>query len=125
MPTELWLDYLAILADGRKAEGMRFVINLVTPDNGEKFVVEMSNSTLTSISGVQAPKADLTVTIDRADLEPVMMRKATFASQAAAGRAKLEGDARVMEQLMSCLVEFDQYFEIMPGTRSPAPAGGP
>jgi hypothetical protein len=30
-----------------------------------------------------------------------------------------------MEQLMSCLVEFDQYFEIMPGTRSPAPAGGP
>jgi len=125
MPTELWLDYLAILLDGRKAEGMSFVINFVTPDTGGKYVVEMSNSTLTSISGVQAPKPDLTVTINRTDLEPVMMRKATFASQAAAGRATLKGDARVLEQLLGCLVEFDQYFEIMPGTKSPAPAGTP
>ena len=124
MPTELWLDYLAILLDSRKADGMNFVINFVTPDTGEQYVLEMSNATLTNIRGVQAPKADLTVTINRTDLEPVMMRKATFASQAAAGRAKLEGDARVMEQLMSCLVEFDQYFEIMPGTK-PAPAGKP
>jgi alkyl sulfatase BDS1-like metallo-beta-lactamase superfamily hydrolase len=125
MPTQLWLDYLGILLDSRKAEGMGFVINLVTPDDGGRYVLEMSNSTLTNISGVQAPRADLTVTINRSDLEPVMMRQATFASQAAAGRAKLEGDPRVMAQLMSCLVDFDQYFEIMPGTKAAAPAGKP
>ena len=36
MSTELWLDYLGILLDSRKAEGLGFTINLVTPDNGEQ-----------------------------------------------------------------------------------------
>ena len=125
MPTELWLDYLGILLDGRKAERLRFVINVVTPDNGEQFVLELSNSTLTNISGVQAPEADLTVTINRADLEPVMMQKTTFRAQAEAGRARLEGNAQVLDQLMGCLVEFDQYFEIMPGTKPVPTANRP
>ena len=38
MSTELFLNFLGIRMDSRKAEGMRFTINLVTPDNGEKFV---------------------------------------------------------------------------------------
>jgi alkyl sulfatase BDS1-like metallo-beta-lactamase superfamily hydrolase len=122
MTTDLWLDYLGILLDSRKAEGLGFVINLVIPDSGEKYVVELSNSTLTNIRGFQAHNADLTITINRADLEPVMMRQATFVSQAAAGRAKLEGNARVLEQLMGCLTQFDQYFEIMPGTKASPPA---
>jgi len=122
MSTDLWLDYLGILLDSRKAEGLHFVINLVTPDNGEKYVLEMSNSTLTNIRGFQSPQADLTITINRTDLEPVMMRKATFTSQAAAGAARLDGNAGVLQQLMGCLVDFDPAFEIMPGTkRTPPP----
>src|SRR5690606_37622521 len=35
MSTELFLNFLAIRMDSRKAEGMRFTINLITPDNGE------------------------------------------------------------------------------------------
>ena len=120
MPTDLWLDYLAILLDSDKAGDKAFVINLVTPDTGEKFVIELSNATLTTIAGFQAPDADLTVTINRADLEPVMMQKATFASQAAAGRARLEGKPQVLEQLMGSLTPFSPDFEIMPGTRPAA-----
>ena len=60
MSTEQWLDFVGISMDPKKAEGMRFTINLATPDNGEKFVVEMSNATLTTIKGFQAPKPDLT-----------------------------------------------------------------
>ena len=121
MPTDLWLDYLAILLDSDKAGDQAFVINLVTPDTGEKFVVELSNATLTTIDGFQAPDADLTVTIDRADLEPVMMQKATFASQAAAGKARLEGNPQVLERLMGSLVPFKPDFEIMPGTKAAVP----
>lgn len=33
MSTDLWLDYMGIRLDSKKA--MKFVINLVTPDNGE------------------------------------------------------------------------------------------
>ena len=71
MTTELFLDFLAILMDSRKAEGMQFTINLVTPDNGEQFVIELSNSTLTNIEGYQAEDADLTLTITRLGLGQV------------------------------------------------------
>ena len=81
------------------------------------FVVEMSNATLSSLAGFQAANPDLTITIDRVDLEPVIMRKATFASQAMAGRARLAGNPQVLEQLAGCLVHFDPYFEILPGTK--------
>ena len=46
MATNLWLDFLGVRLDSAKAEGHSFVINLSTPDNGEEFVIELSNSTL-------------------------------------------------------------------------------
>ncbi|MCK7476101.1 MAG: hypothetical protein MZV49_27355 [Rhodopseudomonas palustris] len=70
MSTELWLDFLGISMDtqqGRRA--CSFTINLVTPDNGEKYLVELSNATLTNIKGEQAKNPDLTITVNRADLE--------------------------------------------------------
>jgi alkyl sulfatase BDS1-like metallo-beta-lactamase superfamily hydrolase len=117
MSTELWLDYIGILVDSRKAEGMKFTINLITPDNGEKFAVEMSNSTLTTLKGQQAKNADLTVTLNRADLETVMGGKATFDGLVAAGKAKFEGDRKPFDQLRSTLVQFAPDFELMPGTK--------
>jgi alkyl sulfatase BDS1-like metallo-beta-lactamase superfamily hydrolase len=58
MSTELWLDFVGIRLDGAKAEGLHTVINLVTPDIGEQFAVELSNSTLTNIKGVLAANPD-------------------------------------------------------------------
>jgi len=72
MSTELWLNFLGISLDSNKVEGAKGVINLVTPDNGEKFVVELSNSTLTNIKGQQAKRPDLTITPNRSDLERVI-----------------------------------------------------
>ena len=43
-------------------------------------------------------------------------------SAAAAGRATLQGNPQVLQQLMACLADFDQYFEIMPGTKAVAAA---
>jgi alkyl sulfatase BDS1-like metallo-beta-lactamase superfamily hydrolase len=124
MSTELWLDYIGILVDSRKAEGMKFTINLATPDNGEKFAIEMSNSTLTTIRGQQAKNADLTVTLNRTDLETVMGGKATFDQLVAAGKAKFEGDRKPFDELRSTLVQFAPDFELMPGTK-PGKAAAP
>jgi alkyl sulfatase BDS1-like metallo-beta-lactamase superfamily hydrolase len=118
MDTGLWLDFLAILLDSRKAEGQHFRINLVTPDNGERFAVELSNATLTSIEGQQAPDADLTITVNRADLEQVMMQRSTFQQLAAAGKASFVGDPGVFARLQGMLVQFDPTFEILPGTKA-------
>ena len=116
MTTELWLDFLAIRLDSKKAEGHEFKINLVTPDNDEKFVVELSNATLTSIEGFQVKDADLTITINRSDLEQTMMGAVSFDEQIKSGKAKLKGNRQPYEQLKTMLVHFDLGFEIMPGT---------
>jgi len=116
MSTDLWLDFLGIRMDASKAEAKHFVINFVTPDNGEKFVVELSNGALTNIKGQQAQKPDLTITMKRSDLETVMMGKASFDEQIANGKAKLDGDRKPYEDLKDMLVQFNMGFEVLPGT---------
>lgn len=116
--TEMFLDYLGVQMDSRKAEGMAFKINLVTPDNSERFIVELSNATLTTIAGYQAPDADLTLTIDRRDVEDLMIGSATLADKVKAGKATLEGNPQVLAQLASTMVKFDAWFEVLPGTRA-------
>ena len=116
MTTALWLDFLGIRLDSKKADGTNFIINLVTPDNGEEYVVELSNGTLTNIHGFQASNPNLTLTIDRADLEQTMMGAVSFDEQIKTGKAKLVGDSKPYEQLKTMLVQFDMGFEILPGT---------
>ena len=117
MSTELFLDFLGIRMDSRKAEGMQFTINLITPDNGEKFLIELSNSTLNNIEGFLADNPDLSITINRSDLEQVMMGAKSLEAQMADGTAKVEGNKKILQQLASTMVVFDPRFEIMPGTR--------
>ncbi|HEY9752883.1 MAG TPA: alkyl sulfatase dimerization domain-containing protein, partial [Coleofasciculaceae cyanobacterium] len=118
MSTQLLLDFFGIRLDSQKAVGIKFTINLLTPDNGEKFVVEMSNSTLTNIKGFQAKKPDLTIIINRSDLELVMAGLTTFLALVGEGKARLQGNLAIFEQLRSLLVEFTPAFEIMPGTHA-------
>ena len=116
MSTELFLNFPGIRMDSRKAEGLRFTMNLATPDNGETFVAELENATLTNIKGFQAPNPDLTLTINRSDLEQTMMGE-TLEVQIADGTAKVEGDVSLLGKLAATMVDFDPRFEIMPGTR--------
>jgi alkyl sulfatase BDS1-like metallo-beta-lactamase superfamily hydrolase len=117
MSTELFLNFLGIRMDARKAEGLEFTMNLVTPDNGEKFIVELSNATLSNVQGFQAEKADLTLTIDRSDLEQTMGGVKTLEAQIADGTAKVQGDVSILAKFAATLVDFDPLFEIMPGTK--------
>ena len=118
LSTELWLNSLGIAMDVKKVDGVNFVMNLVLPDNGEKFVVELSNSALTNIKGEQAAKPDLTLTINRAELEKIMGGKATFDQLIANGKAKLDGDHKYFDLLRTSIVHFVPNFELLPGTKS-------
>ena len=120
MSTGLFLDFLAIRMDSHKVEGIEFKINLLTPDNGEKYLIELSNSTLTNIEGYQAEDADLTLSIDRADLEQVMMGVETLTAQIENGKAKTQGNLDVLKQLGAAMVTFELGFEMLPGTKSVA-----
>jgi len=100
---------------------MEFTINLVTPDSGEKFAIELSNATLTNIKGYQASDPDLTLIINRKDLDQTMMGAKTLEAQIQDGTAKVEGDVGVLQKLASTMVDFDIGFEVLPGTGRPAP----
>ncbi len=116
MSTELFLNFLGIKMDSRKAEGMRFTVNLITPDSGEKFIVELENATLTNIEGYAAENPDLTLTINRSDLEMTMMGAKELEAQIADGTCKAEGDLSILKKLAATMVDFDPRFEILPGT---------
>ena len=116
MPTSFWLDFLGISMDPKRAEGLRMTINLVTPDNDEKYLIELSNATLTNIEGVQSSTADLTITVDREDLNRVMMGLASFDDLEKEEKARLDGDKSVIYTLRDLMVTFTPDFEILPGT---------
>jgi alkyl sulfatase BDS1-like metallo-beta-lactamase superfamily hydrolase len=123
LSTGQFLDFLGIRIDPAKASSPAFTINLITPDTGERFVVEFSNGTLTNLAGFSADNPDLTITIDRSDLEEAMIGSVPLERQIAAGTAVLDGDVSVLANLAGMLVHFELGFEILPGTGGPpAPA---
>jgi alkyl sulfatase BDS1-like metallo-beta-lactamase superfamily hydrolase len=116
MPTGFWLDFLGISMDPKRAEGINVTINLVLPDIGEKYLVELRNATLTNIEGVQSPKPDLTMTLNRADLNRVMLGVATFDSLAQDGKVRFDGDRTAIYKLRDLMVTFTPDFEFIPGS---------
>jgi len=54
-------------------------------------------------------------------LEQTMMGAKTLEAQIAEGTAKVNGDAGILKQLASTMVDFDPRFEIMPGTKAQGP----
>jgi alkyl sulfatase BDS1-like metallo-beta-lactamase superfamily hydrolase len=118
----MFFDFMAIRLDTKQAGDDEFTINLVTPDTEEKYIVELSNGVLTNIEGYQAAEADLTLTIERRDLDQILLRRTKLANLIEAGKAKAEGDSEVIGRLMGYQVDFDPRFQMVPGAGEPANA---
>ncbi|PCH62757.1 MAG: hypothetical protein COC19_02440 [SAR86 cluster bacterium] len=116
MTTSQWWDAVGTRVDSSLADGMDYIINLITPDTEQNFVIEMSGATLSNIEGFLAEDADLTITMERSDLEAIIMGTASLLSQLEAGIGSSQGDTDVLRQLDSVLIEFDPGFEVLPGT---------
>jgi alkyl sulfatase BDS1-like metallo-beta-lactamase superfamily hydrolase len=120
MTTSMFLDFMAIRLDTIQAGTDEFTINLVTPDNDEKYVVELSNGVLTNIQGYQAGEVDLTLTLDRKQLDRIFLGQTKLPALVEAGDAQADGDIGVIERLMSYQIEFDPRFQMVPGAGEPA-----
>jgi alkyl sulfatase BDS1-like metallo-beta-lactamase superfamily hydrolase len=81
----------------------------------------MSNSALTNIKGQQAKNPNLTITLNRNDLERVMGGQATFEQLLTEGKVTFDGNRKAFDQLKSTLTIFTPDFELMPGTKSKKP----
>ena len=116
MTTGLFLDFMGVRVDSKKAEGMKFIINIDMPDVNEQYLLEMSNATLTNIQGRQARNSDLTMTLNRSDLETVMAGQSSFDALVSSGKVKLSGEMKALADLRSVVVQFNPAFQLMPGT---------
>lgn len=116
MTTTQWWDAVATRVDSALADGMNFTINFISPDTQQNFVIEMSGGTLSTIEGYLSENPDVTVTMDRSDLEQVIMGQGTLATQLQNGIGSVSGDPSVLLQLNSVLVTFAAGFEVLPGT---------
>jgi linear primary-alkylsulfatase len=116
MTTTQWWDAVATRVDSELADGMNFTINFISPDTQQNFVIELSGATLSNIEGYLSDDPDATITMNRSDLETVIMGRETLASQLQAGVGTVTGNQAVLLQLAQILVTFDASFEVMPGT---------
>jgi alkyl sulfatase BDS1-like metallo-beta-lactamase superfamily hydrolase len=80
----------------------------------------LSNATFSNVEGFIHDDPDLSITINRSDLEQIMMGKKSFAASIKDGTAKAEGNADILAQIAKTLVTFQIGFEVLPGTAGPA-----
>ena len=120
MSTGLFLDFIGIRMDSKAAEALdTYTINLITPDVDEKYAIDLSNATFTNVEGFLHEDPDLSITIDRSDLELIMGGVKSFAASIEDGTARAEGNLDILAEIAETLVAFEIGFEILPGTAGP------
>ncbi|MED5412350.1 MAG: alkyl sulfatase dimerization domain-containing protein [Pseudomonadota bacterium] len=116
MTTSQWWDSVATRVDSSLADGNDYIVNFITPDTDQTFVIEMSSGTLSNIEGYLSDEADAVITINRTDLDTVLMGQATLMEQLQNGLGSIEGDASVLLSMAAVLTVFNPGFEVLPGT---------
>jgi alkyl sulfatase BDS1-like metallo-beta-lactamase superfamily hydrolase len=110
---DLLFDFFGVRLNAPKAEGKRMVLNWTFTDVGEKFIVNLENSTLTHTSGKLAPNADAGFVLARSTLDQILLKQKSFPDAIKAGEVQVEGDPRKLGELIGMLDEFTPGFPIV------------
>jgi alkyl sulfatase BDS1-like metallo-beta-lactamase superfamily hydrolase len=110
MPSEMLFNLLGVKLDVTKAQDKHLTINIIIPDRAEKFAVELKNSHLNNIQGHQFETPQVTVTINRHELDKVLMKQITFKQLITNKKISFEGDANVFFGLMQMMEDFPFWF---------------
>ncbi len=107
-------DFFAVRVDSLKAQNTPFTLNVVVPDIDEVYFVEMSNGNLSNAKVEKPMKADATLTINKSDVNQLLLKQTKLEDLFETKAASVAGNAKVVELLGDSLVDFNPYFEIMP-----------
>jgi alkyl sulfatase BDS1-like metallo-beta-lactamase superfamily hydrolase len=110
---DMFFDYLGVRLDAKKAEGRKFSINWNFTDVKETFLLNLAHSALTYLPGRQSKDADVTVTLTKATLDEITLRRTTFPEQMKLGNIKVDGYPLKLLDLFSLLDAFPPMFEIV------------
>ncbi|MFY0581160.1 alkyl/aryl-sulfatase [Cystobacter fuscus] len=123
LPTDMYLDYLGIRLNARKALGQELGFHLRFTDTRENYALTLQNSVLVYSTRKQLPRPDATLTLTRTVLDDINLKKLTFDEAVSSGKIKVQGDVRKFKALMEMLDDFDPSFDIVtPGKPLPGQA---
>jgi alkyl sulfatase BDS1-like metallo-beta-lactamase superfamily hydrolase len=111
--TDLFFDFLGVRLNGPRAAGKRTVLNWRFTDTHQDYVLNLENATLTYLPQRQAARADATLTLTRATLDDIVLRKTTFPDAVKSGAIQVEGSAAKLFELLQLLDNFDPQFPIV------------
>ena len=109
----MYFDFMAVRLDGDKAAGKSIVLKWGFTDSRQDYVLNLENSALTCEPGAQAEKADATLTLTRATLDEISLRKLTFADAMESGRIAVSGKREKLLELLAMLDTFPMQFPIV------------
>jgi alkyl sulfatase BDS1-like metallo-beta-lactamase superfamily hydrolase len=105
--------YLGVRLNGPKADGRNLALNFRFTDTGQQYALVLRNSVLNATAGMQTKGADATVTLTRALLDDVTLRRTTFDEKIKSGEVKVEGNPQKLGELFALLDTFDFWFNIV------------
>lgn len=125
MNPDLLLDYMGVRINGPKAAGKHLRINWKQPE-GQNYAIELRNGVLIYTADKSFDNADATLTVDKLGFAGLLMGGATLDKEIAAGKAKLDGGADKVNELLGLLDTFPAMFNIVTpqGTTGPRPLRG-
>jgi alkyl sulfatase BDS1-like metallo-beta-lactamase superfamily hydrolase len=112
MDMPLFFDYLGMRLRGAEAGDRKLTIVCSLPDISQTWTLLLRHGTLNHRQGAEEG-ADVTLTIDRAELNRVILKEAELKGLLADGTAKLDGDAQALHDLLDLLDEFEFWFNIV------------
>jgi alkyl sulfatase BDS1-like metallo-beta-lactamase superfamily hydrolase len=113
LTVDMVFDFFGVRLNGPKAEGKKIVINWNFSDTKQQYVLSLENCALTHIASKQAANADATLTLARATLDQILMRKTTFPEAVQRGLVKIDGQPMKLLELFGLFENFNPMFEIV------------
>jgi alkyl sulfatase BDS1-like metallo-beta-lactamase superfamily hydrolase len=113
LPTDRYLQHLAVRVNGPKTQDMALRVDWVMRDEDRSYRLTLRNGALTSLPGSHGDAADAVITLDRATLTAIVEAGSDFAAALKAGTLAVTGDSARLQAFFECLDVFDFTFNIV------------
>jgi alkyl sulfatase BDS1-like metallo-beta-lactamase superfamily hydrolase len=113
MPLDLLFDFLSVMLDGPKAAGKALTINFEFKDTKEKYGLRLENSVLNYTKRRLDPQPDLTLILNRAVLDQIVLGMTKLDDKIARGEVKAEGRREALDEVLGLLDKSEFWFNIV------------
>lgn len=118
MPVESFFDFLSIKLNGPRAAKNPMSLNFDIPDLDKKYLIQINNGVLNYFPNKQSDKADFTVTINREDLNSLILGKTTVEDLKKKDKLTIEGKNPDFQKFWSLFDKFDPWFNLVEPVKS-------